>query len=64
MIWDNASSDGTAAYLKSLADARIRVVTSAENIGQNAYAPAFEGTTAPFLIELDDDVVDAPSGWM
>ena len=39
------------------------MIRSDENIGQNAYARAFRETTAPYLIELDDDVVDAPAGW-
>jgi GT2 family glycosyltransferase len=63
VIWDNASTDGTGAYLESLDDPRIRVVRSDENIGQNAYARAFRLTTAPFLVELDDDVVEAPPAW-
>jgi GT2 family glycosyltransferase len=63
VIWDNASPDATEPYLRSLTDPRIRVVISEENIGQNAYARAFDLTTAPYLIELDDDVVDAPVGW-
>lgn len=63
VIWDNASPDGTAEYLGSLDDPRIRVVISDENIGQNAYARAFRLTSAPYFIELDDDVVNAPAGW-
>jgi GT2 family glycosyltransferase len=63
VIWNNASTDGTRAYLDSLEDRRIRVVHSAANIGQNAYAEAFALTTAPYLVELDDDVVDAPWNW-
>jgi GT2 family glycosyltransferase len=63
VIWDNASPDGTAAFLKSLDDPRIRVVLSEKNIGQNAYARAFRLTTSPYLLELDDDVVNAPAGW-
>jgi GT2 family glycosyltransferase len=63
VIWDNASTDGTAEYLASLDDPRIRVIRSEENVGQNGYARAFRETTAPFLIELDDDVVDAPEHW-
>jgi GT2 family glycosyltransferase len=63
VIWDNASSDGTAAYLESLHDPRIRVVHSEKNIGQNGYARAFRLTSSPYLIELDDDVVNAPAGW-
>ena len=56
-------TDGTAAYLDSLKDPRIRVVHSEKNIGQNAYAEAFQLTTAPYLVELDDDVVNAPPEW-
>ena len=63
VIWDNASPDATPEYLSSLEDPRIRVVQSEKNIGQNAYARAFRLTTAPYLVELDDDVVDAPAEW-
>ena len=63
VIWDNASTDGTAAYLAALDDPRVRVVRSEENIGQNAYARAFAETTSPYLVELDDDVVGAPDEW-
>jgi glycosyltransferase involved in cell wall biosynthesis len=63
VIWDNASTDGTAAYLESLDDPRIRVVRSEANIGQNGYASAFRLTTSPYLIEVDDDVVSAPPEW-
>jgi GT2 family glycosyltransferase len=63
VIWNNASTDATLEYLDSLSDPRIRVIHSDENIGQNAYARAFRETTAPYLIEIDDDVVEAPAGW-
>lgn len=63
IIWDNASPDGTADYLRSLDDPRIKVVISEKNIGQNAYARAFRLTTTPYFIELDDDVVNAPAEW-
>jgi GT2 family glycosyltransferase len=63
VIWDNASPDGTREYLESLQDPRIRTVLHNANIGQNAYAKAFALTSAPYMIELDDDVVDAPAGW-
>jgi GT2 family glycosyltransferase len=63
VIWNNASTDGTAEYLDSLDDPRIRVVHSELNIGQNAYAPDFGQTSAPYLVELDDDVVAAPPDW-
>ena len=63
VIWDNGSTDGTADYLDSLDDPRIRVVHHPENIGQNAYAEAFRLTSAPFMLELDDDMIDAPAEW-
>jgi GT2 family glycosyltransferase len=63
VIWNNASTDGTAAYLESLDDPRLQVVQSERNIGQNAYAEAFQLTMAPYLVELDDDVVNAPAEW-
>ena len=63
VIWNNASEDETAAYLDSLDDPRIRVVHSEKNVGQNGYARSFRRTSAPYLVELDDDVVDAPANW-
>ena len=63
VIWNNASTDATAAYLATLTDARIRVVDHPRNIGQNAYADAFALTTQPYMVELDDDVTDAPERW-
>ena len=63
VIWDNASTDGTAAYLESLDDPRIQIARSDQNIGQNGYARAFRLTVSPYLVELDDDVVEAPWGW-
>lgn len=63
VIWNNASTDGTREYLDSLAEPRIRVVHHPTNIGQNAYARAFEHSSSPYLIELDDDIIDAPPEW-
>jgi GT2 family glycosyltransferase len=63
VIWNNASTDGTQAYLETLDDPRIRIVHSEKNIGQNAYARAFQLTTSPYMVEVDDDVVDAPAKW-
>jgi GT2 family glycosyltransferase len=63
VIWNNASTDGTTAFLETLDDPRIRVVNSEKNIGQNAYARAFQLTTSPYMVEVDDDVVDAPAEW-
>jgi GT2 family glycosyltransferase len=63
VIWDNASTDATPDYLASIKDPRVRVIRSEQNVGQNGYARAFRATSAPYLIELDDDVVEAPAGW-
>jgi GT2 family glycosyltransferase len=63
VIWNNGSTDGTSEFLDTLDDPRITVVQHPENIGQNAYARAFALTTAEYLVELDDDVVDAPANW-
>jgi GT2 family glycosyltransferase len=63
VVWDNGSTDGTAGYFESLHDPRLRLVKSKENIGLNAYAEVVKQTTAPFIVEVDDDVTDAPEGW-
>jgi GT2 family glycosyltransferase len=63
VIWDNASTDGTREYLDSLDDPRIRVVHHPKNVGVNAYSMAFPQTRAEFMIEVDDDVTNAPDGW-
>jgi GT2 family glycosyltransferase len=63
VIWNNDSQDGTRDYLDALSEPRIRIVHSPENIGQNAYARGFALATQEYLIELDDDIVDAPAGW-
>jgi GT2 family glycosyltransferase len=63
VIWNNCSTDGTREYLAALDDPRITVVHGHRNIGQNAYARAFAMTSCPYLIELDDDIVDAPANW-
>ena len=63
VIWDNGSEDGTPEYLDELSDSRIRVVHSPENIGMNAYGKAFAMATQDYLVELDDDVVEAPERW-
>jgi GT2 family glycosyltransferase len=63
IIWSNGATDGTNDYLRSLDDPRLRVVLHPENIGVNAYHEAFAMTTSPFLLELDDDVLDAPQDW-
>ncbi len=63
VIWDNASDDGTSEYLAGLVDQRIRVVRSEENLGTSAYANAVKLTSAPYIVEVDDDVIEAPPEW-
>jgi GT2 family glycosyltransferase len=63
VLVDNASTDGTGDYLDGLTDKRIRVIHNGSNLGQNAYRSAFDSTTSDYLVELDDDVIDAPESW-
>lgn len=63
IIWDNASTDGTRTYLSELDDRRLSVVLHDRNIGQNAYPEAFRRARGDYFVELDDDVIDAPSEW-
>lgn len=63
IIWDNASIDATADYLSGLSDPRLEVVHCADNIAMNARRRALQRATGEYLIEMDDDVVEAPSNW-
>jgi O-antigen biosynthesis protein len=63
IIWNNASTDGTREYLNGLSEPRLKVVDHTANVGQNAYAEAFAMASQPYLVELDDDVIDAPPCW-
>jgi GT2 family glycosyltransferase len=63
VIWDNASQDATREYLASLTDPRIRIVEHDTNIGTSGYAPAVALTSSPYIVELDDDVIEAPWHW-
>lgn len=63
VIWDNASQDETRKYLTGVDDPRFTVVHREENIGTNAYAHAVALTTAPYIVEVDDDIIDAPHHW-
>src|SRR5579862_7130581 len=63
LLVDNGSTDGTSETIARFCDPRVRVIRNRRNIGQSAYRPAFARTTAEYLIELDDDVIDAPEAW-
>lgn len=63
VIWNNASEDGTREYLDSLDEPRITVVHHDENIGTNGYAQAVKLTSSPYIVVVDDDVIEAPQGW-
>jgi GT2 family glycosyltransferase len=63
VIWNNASTDATRDYLDGLDDERLAVVHHPENLAMNGLCPAFELAAHPFVIELDDDIVDAPNRW-
>lgn len=64
-IWDNASTDGTADYLKNeVSDPRIGdIVFSRENVGQTAAVNEVWGRSkADLLGKLDNDCILTP-GW-
>lgn len=63
VIWNNASTDETRAYLDSLTDSRLEVVHHEQNIGTNAFARAFARGRCEYFIELDDDIIEAPQDW-
>src|SRR5687767_13630522 len=63
VIWDNGSTDGTPEYLATIDDPRFKVIRSEANVGHNGYARGFRQTTSPYLVEMDDDMVDAPLHW-
>lgn len=63
IVWNNASDDETREYLDSLESPKIRVVHNDVNIGTNAYARAVELTSGEYIVEVDDDVIEAPEHW-
>lgn len=60
VVCDNASSDGTDAYMASIDDPRIRYVRHPENIGANAnYNACLEHARGRYFLLLhDDDRID------
>jgi GT2 family glycosyltransferase len=63
VIWNNDSNDGTREYLDAIDDPRFTVVHHPSNAGLNAYRPACAMTSSSYLLELDDDITDAPDEW-
>lgn len=63
VIWDNGSQDETRAYLATVDDPRLTVVHHPENIGMNGYHEAYSRTTNSYVVDLDDDMIDAPQDW-
>jgi GT2 family glycosyltransferase len=63
LIWDNASEDDTRTYLAEVKDPRVKIVYHEQNVGTNAYAHAVALTSSPYIIEVDDDVIEAPHHW-
>lgn len=63
VIWNNASVDDTRGVIEAYPDPRVRAIHNDTNIGVNAYAEVVKHTTEPYIIELDDDIIDAPPKW-
>ncbi len=66
IVWNNASTDGTREYLDELAEKnpQVRPMHSSENIGVNAVAETVKLAKGFYLIEMDDDVLKVPKGWL
>jgi GT2 family glycosyltransferase len=66
VVWNNASDDGTTEYLDAVAahDPRVRVLHSSENVGLNGVARGVREARGVYIVEMDDDVLDLPPGWL
>lgn len=64
LVWDNASSDGSGEWLDSLEDPRLRVIHNQENIGINALAKSAALCSGDYLLQVDDDVLYFPPGFL
>lgn len=64
LVWNNASSDGSREWLDSLSDPRLTVVHHDSNIGINALAQSAAMTTGTHLLQVDDDVLYFPPGFL
>lgn len=64
LITDNASTDGTADYLSSIAGINIRVITNSANLGfSGPHNHALTLARGKYFIVLNNDVV-VPTGWL
>jgi GT2 family glycosyltransferase len=64
VIWNNASQDGTKRWLKTLDDPRLTIIESEKNIGINALAKSVAMTTGKYILQVDDDVLWFPKGFI
>lgn len=66
VVWDNASTDGTSEYLDTVASSspQVRAIHNPQNVGLNGVAASVRLARGRYLIEMDDDVVAVPSGWL
>jgi GT2 family glycosyltransferase len=66
IVWDNASTDGTGEYLDAIASShpQMRLIHNGDNIGMNAYAACVRLARGEYLLTMDDDVLEVPSGWL
>jgi len=66
IVWDNASTDGSAEYLDSVAadHAHVRIVHSPENVGLNGVARGVALAKGVYIVEMDDDVLEVPACWL
>ncbi|MDP9068353.1 MAG: glycosyltransferase family 2 protein [Actinomycetota bacterium] len=55
IVFDNGSTDGTAEYVESRGDARVRVLRSDSNIGLGGHNEAARAASGDLLLWLDDD---------
>lgn len=60
LVCDNASTDGTDAYIATLSDERLRYIRHETNIGANAnFNSCLENATGDYFVLLhDDDLLD------
>jgi rhamnosyltransferase len=66
IVWDNASTDGTRQYLdtEALLHPQLRVIHSSQNVGLNGVAASVRLAHGEYLVEMDDDVLVVPPGWL